>query len=149
MLTIVGMSSSLYGCSCVFHDVCGDNVDFDTVIRFTKKIVEVEESVGNRKRRFEPQEIVAAVWLTDGEERCIVGRLPSKYDHLSEELEGRCAQVVDLFAFSPSRSKRLHSYQNQGSGYARLIDKGSERSHSMIDSLLSDVESDPEETEET
>lgn len=150
MLTVVGTDSSCFGCSCEHHTCCGKEVlDHDTVVRFTRKHVQLQPDPKNttaRKRKF--VEVIAAVWITDGDERCILGHLPSKYDSMAVDLEGRCAMVVDVFRLSDSRTKRNYSTKNEGACYVRLIDRDTEELDQQIGSIMSEVESDVEATDE-
>lgn len=87
--------------------------------------------------------ILAAVWVSTGADRCIVGRLPGKYWDLRHHLEGRLAQVLQFFSNSESIDKHAYSVANKGVFSAVLVDRfvtGDE----VINGYLSDIDSDVE-----
>ena len=110
------------------------------VVRLRKRQFVVRE--GTRRRRQVNRSMIVAVWITDGEERCVVGSLPSKYDHLADDLDGRIAMVVDMLSLSNTQAKRTYSLQRTGACYIRLIDRDIAPDESHLQDLLSYIESD-------
>jgi hypothetical protein len=91
----------------------------------------------------EYRSILAAVWVTEGENRCIVGYLPEVYKDHAKLLEGRLAQVVTIFTLSKDSNKIAFSNKNEGVCHAILIDKqlsGDERLDELVTLVDSDVE---------
>jgi len=67
--------------------------------------------------------VVAAVWVTEGSDRCVVGHVnPAAIAHF-ERLEGRLCQVVEIFSSSKSKSKLDYSAANNGVVLAQIINK--------------------------
>lgn len=130
--------------------------DADTVVRFKVMTVEVESEVERenkekKKKRKKTRiddaqlaQVIAAMWVTEGEDRCILGRLPYKYFLQQNQLDGRLAQVVDMLHYSTSKSKRRYSKGKQGAFVVQLLDKGSAEDHEFLDSIFSELESDAE-----
>jgi hypothetical protein len=48
LITIFGIESSSLGCSCEHHNICGRNVDIDTLIRFKRTTVAAGKSRNGR-----------------------------------------------------------------------------------------------------
>ena len=69
------------------------------------------------------KEYIAAVWVTDGADRCILGYLPDKYMGFADVLEGRLAQVVDIFFLSGCTIKKHYSDAHSGVCLAAIIDR--------------------------
>lgn len=85
--------------------------------------------------------ILAAYWVTEGADRCIVGRVPDTFSNFFTQLEGRVAQVDTIYAFSRNAKKLAYSTRNEGVCHAILIDKplpGDE----LMDKLVYVVDSD-------
>lgn len=66
---------------------------------------------------------MAAVWITDGMDRCVVGYVdPRAATAVRERLEGRIGQVTELFSQSPSKTKNRYSIANKGVCLAALVE---------------------------
>lgn len=89
--------------------------------------------------------IIAAVWVTDGIDRCIIGRVnPAAIDH-AERLEGRLCQVTDFFSQSEFEAKKDYSTDHKGVIVAQIIDKyipGDDVLNGFVEGIDSDVDSD-------
>ena len=67
--------------------------------------------------------ILAAVWITEGVERCVVGRVYQDDIDIINLLDGRLVQVVEFFSDSRASNKTKFSTQNDGACLVALIDK--------------------------
>jgi len=67
--------------------------------------------------------IIAAVWVTDGCDRCIIGRVNPAAIKMHNQLEGRICQVVEFFTNSGNPSKASFSEKNGGVIQCQIIDK--------------------------
>ena len=89
--------------------------------------------------------VIAAVWVTDGIDRCIIGHVdPAAIKH-AERLEGRLCQVTNFFLKSTSTAKNEYSSVHNGVIIAQIIDKyvpGDEVLNEYIDNIDSDLEDD-------
>lgn len=91
---------------------------------------------------------MAAVWITEGMDRCIVGYVDPRAMEVRERLEGRLAQVTELFSLSQSKTKNRYSMAHKGVCLAALVENylpGDECINSYLD-LVDD--SDEEEADE-
>ncbi|KAG7353509.1 hypothetical protein IV203_002864 [Nitzschia inconspicua] len=135
-VAIFGVSSPDFGCSCEHHSSCGSNIDYDTVVRLKKTVV--ESTSGGYAT------IIAAVWVTEGIDRCIVGRVnPAAMKH-SERLEGRLCQVTDILWGTSHKAKNKYSTQHKGVVVAQIIDKymvGDDVLNAFVERCDSDEES--------
>ena len=89
------------------------------------------------------KEYIAAVWVTDGADRCIFGHLPDKYIGFADVLEGRLAQVVDIFFLSGCTIKKHYSDTHSGICLAAIVDRSVPGDVSLND-YLSLVDSESE-----
>jgi hypothetical protein len=69
---------------------------------------------------------IAAVWVTDGIDRCRVGYLPRHCVRHATRYDGKLAQVVDMYKDSDSPTKKRHNRGNCGSCRAIIIDSVNE-----------------------
>ena len=92
------------------------------------------------------KEYIAAVWVTDGADRCILGYLPDKYMGFADVLEGRLAQVVDIFFLSGCTIKKEYSDAHSGVCLAAIVDR-SVPGDAALNECLSLVDSDSEHSE--
>ena len=83
-------------------------------------------------------------WVTDGIDRCTVGHVGEKYAHLLDHLDGRLAQVVEIFSQSRSASKIAYNAAKDGVVLAVIVD-WFEPLDSTINGLLDSFDSDSEE----
>ena len=155
VVAVFGIEDSKFGCSCAHHPVCGANVDYDTVVRLKtmgittgKSIFRREDLlkisthlvfnfVGNNKHTT----ILAAVWITDGMDRCVIGYVDPRAMAVRRQLEGRLGQVTELFSHSDSATKNRYSATHQGVCLVALIDNYLPNDD-LINTYLDVVESD-------
>ena len=57
---------------------------------------------------------IAAFWVTDGVDRCLVGFLPRHYIKHKKAYDGKLAQVVEILDDSESTTQRRRSNRNCG-----------------------------------
>jgi hypothetical protein len=67
--------------------------------------------------------IMAALWVTEGANRCVIGHVPEKFSEHFHLLEGRIAQVYTIFHLSKDANKMAFSNKNDGVCHAILVDK--------------------------
>ena len=120
---------------CLYKKVSWFLFTFD----FTKKSPWHFFLPGNNKFVF----VQAAVWVTDGVDRCVVGRVSAELVSQEEQLEGRLAQVFQCYWDSESQSKLAYSRLNEGVCVGVLIDKYVEGDKLLID-IVELVDSDIE-----
>ena len=89
------------------------------------------------------KEFVVARWVTDGIARCVVGRVGSSNRELLQQLEGRIAQVVQVFSKSKAPNKKAYSKANGGICLAVLVDRYTPGDE-LINQHLSLMDSDSE-----
>jgi hypothetical protein len=110
---LLGIDASDQGRSCEEHDVCGEIVDLDVVVRLrrTQVVIDgVEETA------------IAAYWVTTGIDRCRVGFLPKFTVKHWQQFDGKLAQVVEMYRDSESPSKRSKAHRNKGACQLVLIE---------------------------
>ena len=159
VVAVFGIEDSKFGCSCEHHPICGANVDYDTVLRFKTVIIpsgkphEVMPSffgisthlVFELTDKNQNTTILAAVWITDGMDRCIVGYVDPRALAVRHRLEGRLGQVTDLFSMSESSSKNRYSTTHKGVCLVSLIDNylpGDDLINTYLDAIESDESED-------
>lgn len=84
--------------------------------------------------------------MTEGADRCLVGRVGDDFKEFFNRLEGRIAQVVENYAVSSSIPKRRFSTLHDGICHAMLVDKAMVGDIEM-NKCLTMIESDEEEEE--
>jgi hypothetical protein len=93
----------------------------------------------------EPKTIGAALLVSDGVVQCCVGRLAPMYDRVLDHLDGRIAQVVEVFKDSKSQHKIEYNSANNGVCIAAIVDKlapGDRVLNSLLDGIDLDSSSD-------
>ena len=115
VVEIVGTMVGDRGCSCEEHDVCGEVLAEDVVVRLRKVQVEVDGK---------EETAIAAIWVTDGIDRCRVGYLPRHMVAHEKLYDGALAQVTKVMsgdaAFFNSVERRLF-HKNRGCCMAAII----------------------------
>lgn len=106
LIEIVGIQESGRGRSCEEHNVCGEALMLDSVVRF--RSIQIINEKGKEETA------IGVFWVTDGVDRCLVGFLPRHLVKHSVQYEGRVAQVVEFLRESESPSQRKRSHQNRG-----------------------------------
>ncbi len=115
VVEIVGTEMSCQGRSCEEHEICGEVLKEDVVVRLRKiqLVVEGKEETA-----------IAAIWVTDGIDRCRVGFIPRHMVRHAARYDGALAQVTRVFSSDPetcnSTERRLF-FKNKGYCRAAII----------------------------
>lgn len=91
------------------------------------------------------QSFTVARWVSDGIDRCIVGRVGCSAMELLDHLEGRLAQVTEFFSESKDAKKKSFSKDNGGVFLAVLVDRyvpGDEIVNGYLELLESDSDNE-------
>jgi hypothetical protein len=112
---IVGTEMSCQGHSCKMHEMCGKVVMEDIVVhlRRIQLMVEGKEEMA-----------IAAIWVTDGIDRCHVGFLPCHMVKHAARYDGALAQVTRLFSGdleTCDSAERCLFFKNKGFCLAAII----------------------------
>jgi hypothetical protein len=118
VVDIVGIEESSHGRSCSLHDVCGNRLSMDSVVRLRK--VQIINDYGREETA------VAAYWVTDGVDLCRVGFLPRQYIKQADKYDGKLAQITEFLSESESPYCRHLSHRNRGMCHAAIITGGPE-----------------------
>jgi hypothetical protein len=116
VVEIVGTEAGDRGRTCEEHTVnCGEVLEEDMVVRLWK----VQVVVDGRE-----ETAIAAVWVTDGIDRCHVGFLKHHMVHHAVRFDGALAQVTRVFSSDPgscdSAECRMY-HHNRGCCLATII----------------------------
>ena len=113
MVDIVGTNANSQGRCCEEHDVCGEVLTEDTVVRFRQVQVCVQGK----------EETALAVYhVSDGIDRCRVGFLPRHLVKHWRRYHGVLAQVTDVYTKEDeSKTIRRKVYHNKGFCTAAII----------------------------
>ena len=68
-------------------------------------------------------EILAAIWVSTGADRCIVGYYGAKYKSAFQHMNGRIGQVIDIFSRSESKTKNDYSEAHNGVMLIVIVDR--------------------------
>jgi hypothetical protein len=79
--------------------------------------------------------ICGVYWVTEGTDWCLVGRVSNDFKPFFQRLEGRIAQVVDIFPCSDERKKREYSKKRKGVCHVMLVDRLVEGDMAMMEVL--------------
>jgi ABC-type sugar transport system ATPase subunit len=112
---IVGLHHHGNGRSCILHDVCGRDVQVNSLIRFKTCQVRIN-------KRYE--EAIKAVWVVCGEERCTVGFLPRSVAHepgAKENYQDEFAMILYLYSDSEDINEISESNMVLGKASFRLL----------------------------
>ena len=74
-------------------------------------------------------------WVTEGTDRCLVGRVGEEFKPFFKRLEGRIAQVVEIFPCSDEPKKLEYSRKRHGVCHVMLIDRLVDGDMAMMDCL--------------
>jgi hypothetical protein len=116
VIEIVGVEESKRGRSCERHDVCGDHLGLDAVLRLRQ--VQIVQENGREEKA------VAAYLVTEGVDSCRVGFLPRQCLKHAEKFDGKLAQITEFLAESNSPHCRRLSHRNRGIVRAMIITGG-------------------------
>jgi len=137
VLHIVGTEADDRGRSCEEHLCCGEVLQEDVVVRLRKVQIVVDGK---------EETAVAAVWVTDGMERCRVGFLQRHMVKHAARYDGALAQVTKvLSANNDDMAERHLFYKNKGCCYATVITSlmpGTEGKVEVKDKKEDDVDHD-------
>jgi hypothetical protein len=92
VVEIVGTEMSCQGRSCEEHDICGEVLKEDIVVRLRKIQLMVEGK---------EETAIAAIWVTDGIDHCRVGFVPRHMVRHAARYGGALAQVTRVFSGDP------------------------------------------------
>ena len=113
VLHIVGTEADDRGRSCEEHHCCGEVLQEDVVVRLRK--VQIQAGGGE-------ETAIAAVWVTDGMDRCRVGFLQGHMVAHAARFDGALAQITRVLSADDgdTAERRLH-HKNRGCCYASII----------------------------
>ena len=115
VVEIVGTEMSCQGRSCEEHDICGEVLKEDVVVRLRKIQLMVEGK---------EETAIAAIWVTDGIDRCRVGFVPRHMVRHAARYDGALAQVTRVFSSDPETcdtTERRLFFKNKGYCRATII----------------------------
>jgi hypothetical protein len=115
VVEIVGTEMSCQGRSCEEHDICGEVLKEDIVVRLRKIQLMVEGK---------EETAIAAIWVTDGIDRCRVGFVPRHMVRHAARYDGALAQVTRVFSGDPdtcNTTERRMFFKNKGYCRATII----------------------------
>lgn len=155
VVAIFGIEDSSFGCSCEHHSICGRFVTIDTLIRLKRTTVAVGTSMIRSLNVFpsllilvfnfadanEYRSILGAYWVTEGVDRCLVGRVADALREHFSHLDGRLVQVLDIYSNSNHFKRRDFARAHGGVCHAILVDEFLEGDQ-LLNSLLVVVDSD-------
>ena len=116
IVKIVGTEANDHGRSCKEHPInCGEVLELDVVVRLRK----VQLMVEGRE-----ETAIAAIWVTDGMNRCRVGFLPCHMVKHAACYDGLLAKVTRVLSTDPTccnlAEQRMH-HHNRGCCLATII----------------------------
>jgi hypothetical protein len=118
VIDIVGVEESNRGRSCERHEVCGDHLGLDNVVRLRQ--VQIVRDNGREEKA------VAAYKVTEGIDSCRVGFLPRQCLRHAEKFDGKLAQITEFLSESDSPHCRRLSHRNRGVVRAVIITGGTQ-----------------------
>ncbi len=113
VVEIVGSDAGDQGCRCEEHPVnCGFVFEEDVVVRLRK----VQVVIDGREEM-----AIAAVWVTDGIDRCRVGFLKRHIVRHAVRYNGRLVQVTRVLSGSCDSAESCMDHHNRGCCLATII----------------------------
>jgi hypothetical protein len=115
VIEIVGTEMSCQGRSCEEHDICGEVLKEDIVVRLRK----IQLMVQGKE-----ETAIAAIWVTDGIDRCRVGFVPRHMVRHAARYDRALAQVTRVFSGDPETcdtTERRMFFKNKGYCRATII----------------------------
>ena len=106
---------SCQGRSCEEHEICGEVMEEDVVVRLHKIQLMVEGK---------EETAIVAIWVTDGIDRCRVGFLPRHMVRHAARYDRALAQVTRVFSSDPETcdtTERRLFFKNKGYCRATII----------------------------
>ena len=138
LVEVFGICSPRFGCTCEYHSICGTNVYLDMVVRFKSTTVD-EGKCRQRHKKISTfvshlfslhsffiggyTPICGVYWVTEGADRCLIGRVNPAFQRFFGRLNGRVGQVVTVFPCSNDPNKIAFSTKNDGVCHIMLIDR--------------------------
>jgi hypothetical protein len=89
LVKIVGTTVSCQGHLCKEHEICGEVLKEDVVVRLRKMQLMVEGK---------EETVITAIWVTDGVDRCRVGFLPRHMVKHATRYNGALTQVIRVLS---------------------------------------------------
>ncbi len=116
VVEIVGTEANDQGRSCKEHLVnCGKVLELDVVVR-----LQMVQIMGEGRK----ETVIAAIWVTDGMDRCRVGFLPRHMVTHAAHYDGLLAQGTRVLSVDPTccdlAERRMH-HHNRGCCLATII----------------------------
>jgi hypothetical protein len=116
VLDVVGTARGDRGRNCDEHEICGEVLAEDVVVRLRREQILVPNKL---EKGFKEETAYTVNWVTDGQDRCRVGFLPRAYVAQGGVFDGVLCQVVRIGNESDNdkneRAKVRHSC-----GYASM-----------------------------
>ena len=113
VVEIVGTDAGDRGRTCEEHQVnCGVVLEEDVVVRLRK----VQVVIDGRE-----ETAIAAIWVTDGIDRCRVGFLKRHMVRHAVRYNGALAQVTCVLSVSCNSAERCMDHRNRGCCLATII----------------------------
>jgi hypothetical protein len=115
LVKIVGMPVSCQGCSCKEHEICGEVLKEDMVLRLHK----LQLMVAGKE-----ETAIAAIRATNGVNRCRVGFVPRHMVKHTARYDGALAQVTGVLsddAETCNSAERRFFHKNKGFCLAAII----------------------------
>ena len=115
LVEIVGTTVSCQGRSCEEHEICGDVLKEDVVVRLRKLQLMVEGK---------EETIIAAIWVTDGVDCCRCGFVPRHMVKHAARYDRALAQVTRVLSDDPetcNSAERRMFHKNKGFCLAAII----------------------------
>jgi len=113
VVEIVGTEMSCQGRSCEEHENCGEVLQEDVVVRLRKIQLMVEGK---------EETAIAAIWVTDGIDRCRVGFVPHHMVRHAARYDGALAQVTRVFSSDPKVCDTTERHMfHKNKGYCRAV----------------------------
>src|SRR6056300_758216 len=131
IVAIFGIQSSKFDCSHKHHHQCGQVVTYNTLVCFKTMAVEVGKSFWEKNANLifyfsgknKYATIQAAIWVSGGFDHCVLGRVDPRAWDVQERLEGRLAQVIEIFAESSNKIKKDYNEAHNGVYLCSIVDQ--------------------------
>ena len=115
VVEIVGIDKGDRGRSCEEHDVCGEVVEEDTLLRLRREQILVDGK---------EETAIACYWVTDGVDRCRVGFLKRHMVKHAWRFDGALVQVTKVLSADPHRcdsAERKMFHHNHGCAFGTIV----------------------------
>ena len=117
VVKIVGIEKGDRGRSCEEHDVCGEVVEEDTLLRLRREQILVDGK---------EETVIACYWMTNGVDRCCVGFLKRHMVKHAWRFDGALVQVTKVFSADPhccDSAERKMYHHNHGCALGTIVSK--------------------------